>query len=236
VGAAAAPWQDRSDPPARAGTAHAQERPMVRPRTPILTRSGIRAAALGIVDRDGLGGLSMRRLAEVLDVRAASLYSHYRTKEALLADVADEITSGADVSGFSGGWRAGLALWARTYHAALAAHPHLVPVVAAGPGRREEALQRADAVHGGLVAAGWPARQATLIGASTKYLVVGAAINSFARGFDADVRIYRDRYPNLSQAHRLSEHAGEIDRDGFELALSAFLDGLDLLYARVATV
>ncbi|MEV2276587.1 TetR/AcrR family transcriptional regulator C-terminal domain-containing protein [Nocardiopsis sp. NPDC049922] len=207
---------------------------MARPKTPILSRGAIRAAALALIDREGLEGLSMRKLAEELDVRAASLYSHYRTKEELLGEVADDVVSGIDVSGFEKeDWRAGITTWARSYRAALAAHPNLVPVIAAGPGRREEALRRADAVHGGLVRAGWPPRYATMIGASTKYLVVGAATQSFARGFDADVRVYRDRYPNLSQAHRLPDHAAEIDEASFELALSAFLDGLTPLFGRV---
>jgi hypothetical protein len=47
------------------------------------------------------------------------------------------------------------------------------------------------------------------------------------------VRVYRDRYPNLSQAHRLPEHAAEIDDASFELALSAFLDGLTGVFERV---
>lgn len=207
---------------------------MARPKTPILSRPGIRRAALALIDRDGLDGLSMRKLAQELDVQAASLYSHYRTKEELLTEVADEVTSRIDVSGFEGGdWRRGLTVWARSYRDALAEHPHLLPVVSSGPGRREEALRRADAVHGGLVGAGWPPRYATMIGASTKYLVVGAATNSFARGFDDDVSVYRDRYPNLSQAHRLPEHAAEIDDASFELALSAFLDGLTGVFDRV---
>ncbi|GAB3212386.1 TetR/AcrR family transcriptional regulator [Marinactinospora thermotolerans] len=200
---------------------------MARPKTPILSPERIRRAALDLVDRDGLEGLSMRRLAGELGVQAASLYGHYRTKDDLLHDIANEIMEKVDVSGFEGGdWRHGLTVWARSYRAALAAHPHMVPFIAMGPGRREASLRRADAVHGGLTGAGWPPRMATLIGAATKYLVVGAAINSFARGFDDDVRVYLDRYPNLSQAHRLSEHAAHIDGDGFDLALSAFLDGL----------
>jgi AcrR family transcriptional regulator len=204
---------------------------VARPKTPILSRPAIRQAALALIDRDGLEGLSMRKLAQELDVQAASLYSHFRTKEELLTEIADEVTTRIDVSGFeSGNWREGLTQWARSYRDALAEHPNLVPVIASGPGRREEALRRADVVHGGLVKAGWPPRYATMIGASTKYLVVGAATNSFARGFDDDVRVYRDRYPNLSQAHRLAEHATEIDDASFELALSAFLDGLTRVY------
>ncbi|MFV2195036.1 TetR/AcrR family transcriptional regulator [Nocardiopsis sp. LOL_012] len=207
---------------------------MARPRTPILSKPAIRAAALALIDREGLEWLSMRKLAQELDVQAASLYSHYRTKEELLGEVADEVTSRIDVSGFdSGDWREGIGSWARSYRAALAEHPNLVPVVAAGPGRRDEALRRADAVHGALVRAGWPPRYATMIGASAKYLVVGAATQSFARGFADDVWVYRDRYPNLSQAHRLSEHAAEIDQASFDLALEAFLDGLARVFERV---
>ncbi|MEU0492671.1 TetR family transcriptional regulator [Nocardiopsis sp. NPDC006139] len=209
---------------------------MARPKTPILSREAIRRAALALIDRDGLDGLSMRKLAEELDVRAASLYSHYRTKEELLTAIAEEVTRDIEVSAFeSGDWRRGLTAWARSYRDALVAHPNLLPVIAAGPGRREEALRRADAIHGGLVGAGWPPRYATMIGASTRYLVLGSATGSFARGFDDDVRVYRDRYPNLSQAHRLAEHAAEIDEDSFDLALSSFLDGLDTLYEKVRT-
>lgn len=206
--------------------------PVARPRTPLLSAAGIREAALDLIDRDGLAGLSMRKLAARLGVQAASLYSHYPTKDALLTAIAEEVTRDVDVSGFAtGDWRHGITVWARSYRHALAAHPNMVPFLAVGPLRRPSGLRQADTIHGGLVAAGWPPREATLIGASTKYLVLGAAINSFARGFDDDARVYRDRYPNLSQAHRLAEHAEEIDNDSFELALRSFLDGLALRYA-----
>jgi len=109
----------------------------------------------------------MRKLAQELNAQAPSLYSYYRTKEELLNDVVDRITANIDVSGFKDGdWKRGLIVWARSYRDALAAHPNMVAFIASGPGRREEALRRADAIHGGLVSAGWPARLATMIGAS----------------------------------------------------------------------
>ncbi|PPK61582.1 TetR/AcrR family transcriptional regulator C-terminal domain-containing protein [Actinokineospora auranticolor] len=203
---------------------------MPRPRTPLLDRARIRATALDVIDRDGLAGLSMRRLAAELGVRAPSLYSHYRTKDDLLNDLADDIMRAVDVSAFAVDWVTGLRAWARSYRAALAAHPNLVPVVAAGPARRDAALARADTVHGALVAAGWPPRQATMIGASTRYLVLGAAMASFAHGFETDAQIYADRYPHLDQAHRLRDHAAEIDADSFTLALDSFLHGLRALH------
>lgn len=207
---------------------------MARPSSPLLNRERIRSAALAMIDRDGLDRLSMRRLAADLGVRAASLYGYLATKEELLTDLADQVQADVDTSGFADGdWRHGLTVWARSYREALAAHPNLVPFLAHSPGRRPQALQHADAVHGGLTKAGWPPRYATMIGASTKYLVVGAAMTSFSGGFDDDVEVYVGRYPNLSQAHLLAGHE-EIDRDSFELALTAFLDGLTPLHARVA--
>lgn len=207
---------------------------MGRPRTPVLSRARIHRTALRIVDADGLAGLSMRKLAAELGVRAPSLYGHVASKDDLLHAVANDLMEAVDISGFgTGDWRVGLRTWARSYRAALAAHPNMVPFLAYGPARREASLRVADAVHGGLVGAGWPARYATMIGASTKYLVVGAAMGSFSRGFEDDVQIYRDRYPNLIDAPSLREHADEIDADSFELALAAFLDGLGTLYREI---
>jgi AcrR family transcriptional regulator len=199
---------------------------MPRPTTPLLSQTGIRVSALEIIDRDGLDGLSMRKLAASLGVSAPALYFHYPTKEQLLDDVASEIMEKVDVSAFGDGWRAGLLTWARSYRAALADHPNIVPFLARGPGQRDASLRRADAIHGGLVGAGWPPREATMIGASTKYLVLGAAMGSFSRGFVDDVQVYLDRYPSLGDAHRLREHADSVDRDSFEFALLTFVDGL----------
>ncbi|MEV6280362.1 TetR family transcriptional regulator [Nocardia sp. NPDC051832] len=202
---------------------------MARPRVPLLSRDRIRESALRLIDRDGLGELSMRKLAAELGVQAASLYGHYPTKDDLLDDIAHAIMSHVDASAFAReDWRSALVSWARSFRAALAKHPNFVPYLAiSGPGRRDEALRAANAVHGGLVDAGWPPRQATMIGAAARYLVLGSTVGSFSRGFVDDIQVYRDRYPNLEQAHLLRDKAEEIDSDSFELALSAFLDGLE---------
>ncbi|WP_199443898.1 TetR/AcrR family transcriptional regulator C-terminal domain-containing protein [Umezawaea beigongshangensis] len=205
---------------------------MPRPTIPKLSGSRIRSAALLIIDREGLDGLSMRRLAQELGVRAPSLYGHVATKDDLLQEVVDEVLEKVDVSGFTGGdWRGGLLDCARSYRAALSAHPNIVPFLAYGPARREHALARLDAVHGGLLEAGWPRRHATMIAASLMYLVFGAALSSFRSGFSTDESVYRDRFPHLDKAHLLPAVADELDRDSFELALTAFVDGLELLKA-----
>ena len=205
---------------------------MARPTTAKLDQARIRAAALALVDAEGLERLSVRRLATALDVSAASLYFHYATKDELLEAVAADILANVDTSAFSSGWEPGVRAWARSLRAALAAHPRLVPVLSHAPGRRADALQRADDIQGGLVAAGWPPREATMIGAAAKYLVFGAALGSFAEGFAADPEVYADRYPHLGQAHRLAARAAEVDRESFDFALEQLIAGLRARYAR----
>jgi AcrR family transcriptional regulator len=56
-----------------------------------LTRDAIVEAALAVLDRDGLSGLSLRRLAQELGAGAASLYWHVGNKEELLSLMLDRI-------------------------------------------------------------------------------------------------------------------------------------------------
>lgn len=199
---------------------------MARPAKPLLSKERIRAAALAIIDAHGLAALSMRKLAGELGVSAPSLYFHYATKDDLVDDIAGEVVEQVDTSAFDQGWREGVLTWARSYRAALAAHPNIIPYLAHGPGFSESSLRQANDIHAGLIAGGWPDRDATMIGAATKYLVVGSATGSFSRGFVDDAEVYAERYPALHDAHRLREHADKVDRNAFEFALTTFVEGL----------
>lgn len=201
---------------------------MVRPREPILTRTRIVEVATEIIDAEGLDALSTRRLATELAVRAPSLYNHFATKEEILDAVGDAIIGQVDLSMFGRQpWGKALRAWARGYRAALAAHPNIVPFLARGPGRRPAALQQADAVYGALVDVGWPPAQATRIGALMRYLVAGSTLGSFSLGFPDDPTFYLERYPHLSDAHRLREHSREVDEGAFELGLETLVAGLE---------
>jgi AcrR family transcriptional regulator len=207
---------------------------MVRPRTALLTRQRIVDVATTIIDGDGLDALSTRRLATELDVRAPSLYNHFRTKEEILDAVGDAVIAEVDISMFGRDpWPDALRSWARGYRAALAAHPNIVPFLARGPGRRPAALGLADAVYGGLVDAGWPPSYATRIGALMRYLVTGSTVGSFSLGFVDDPDFY-ERYPHLGGAHRLKEHQRQVDEGAFELGLETLVTGLEAKFQEIA--
>lgn len=200
---------------------------MPRPRTPRLSAAAIRDTALRLIDERSLAELSMRLLAQELRVQASSLYGHFSNKDEVLDAVANLLIADVDTTGFARGWRDGLLTWARSYRAVLAAHPNCVPLIASGTQRRKRFLEMANSVHGGLVGAGWSPRRATEISGAVKYLVIGAASTPFASGFADDVQVYLDRYPHLTQAHRLRAEADRIDHDSFELGLTCLIRGLE---------
>ncbi|MGW0393731.1 TetR/AcrR family transcriptional regulator [Streptomyces sp. NPDC003042] len=206
---------------------------MARPRKPLLSRDRIVEVAGALVDAEGLEAVSTRRLAAALGVSGPSLYNHFRTKDAILEAVADAVSARVDLSMFDGGqdWQGALRDWAHSYRDALSDHPHIVPVLARGPGRRPAGLRLADAVFGAMTAAGWPPAHATRIGALMRYFILGSAVASFAGGFVDDETAYDPAdYPHLGQAHLLAERRREVDEGAFETGLTALLDGLALQY------
>jgi AcrR family transcriptional regulator len=207
-----------------------------RPPNPLLSREAIVSTALALADSEGLEALSTRRLAAELGVAGPSLYNHVGTKDELLDDVVDTVLAKVDTSMFAElsaekpHWRAALEKWARTYRDAIAAHPNIVPVLAAGLGRRPNALRIANEVFGGLVSAGWPRREAISVGAVVRYFVLGSALGSFASAFPTDAAVYSNSYPHLDGAHLLATRQQRVDRRAFDTGLQAVLDGLELRY------
>ncbi len=101
---------------------------------PSLSGEQIVAKAIELADRDGLGGLSMRRLADELGITAMSLYGYVPGKAELLDVMADraygEITARGDPAA---PWRASLAALAQQHWALLLAHPWLLHIAASRP-------------------------------------------------------------------------------------------------------
>jgi AcrR family transcriptional regulator len=97
-------------------------------RTHTLTRESIAAAALELVDRDGIDALSMRRLADHIGVGTMTLYGYFRSKTELLEALMDAAVSVSDVPALEGSWHERLVLVARGLRTYLEAHPALVQI------------------------------------------------------------------------------------------------------------
>ncbi len=73
-----------------------------------LTRERLVEAALALINEHGLDGLSMRALADRLEVKAASLYWHVRDRRELLELLAESILEGVARPRRGAGWRQGV--------------------------------------------------------------------------------------------------------------------------------
>ena len=98
-----------------------------------ITRDVVLAAALELIDRDGVDGLSMRRLARVLGRDPMILYRHAPNKAALLDGVAETVLAQLKVDPADPDWAAQLRAVARGYRALALAHPNVVPLLVTRP-------------------------------------------------------------------------------------------------------
>jgi TetR/AcrR family tetracycline transcriptional repressor len=103
---------------------------LVRPKTPLISRRSALEAALEIIDSEGIESLSIRRLAERLNVNGASLYHHFENKEDIVSGAAEVALEGVRRPRIDGEpWRVWMLRNARLLRGAFLQHPDLVPVM-----------------------------------------------------------------------------------------------------------
>jgi len=110
---------------------------MLKNRPP-LTRDHILEAALKILDEQGTDGLSMRKLASILNVKAMSLYNHVKDKLDLLSGLCDLVLSRIELPDASLPWSKRLETIAMNLYGALIQHPAIVLILVSEKGRPSE--------------------------------------------------------------------------------------------------
>jgi AcrR family transcriptional regulator len=99
-----------------------------------LTRERIITAAVELIEREGAGALSMRRIASELGTEVMSLYDHVPSKAALLDGVAERVLSGIDVTTEPGtGWEERIRAQARAFWQVARVYPRSTMVVVSRP-------------------------------------------------------------------------------------------------------
>jgi AcrR family transcriptional regulator len=98
-----------------------------------LDRSAVLEAALALVDREGLDGLTMRRLAAEVGVEAMALYRHADSKEGLLDGLVEIVLGKLQIDPEADDWRAQLHSLASDFRQVTLNHPNVLPLIAARP-------------------------------------------------------------------------------------------------------
>jgi TetR/AcrR family transcriptional regulator, tetracycline repressor protein len=121
-----------------------------------LTREEIIRQALALLEEQGPGVLSMRRLAERLGVAPNALYTHVRGKADLIDGLVDQVYAGLDLDPDpSGDWTEQLATLSQAVRAHLLAHPAVVPFALQRPGLGPHGLRLGEAIYRVLRPAGF---------------------------------------------------------------------------------
>ncbi len=205
--------------------------------TPVLTRAQIVAAAIALVDRDGLDALSMRRLANELGVGPMTLYYHVPDRAALENLIFEAVMGEVDFTGDDPALdaqeravRLGYAL-----RAALLAHPNTVPITLSRSARTPGQLQPVDAMLGILYDIGLHPTDAIAAVDIIGQHVFGttlAYVNHLAQQnpppdvpeTGSDTGITPDEFPHLTRAIHESEYLGWDEM--FDRGLRALVRGL----------
>jgi AcrR family transcriptional regulator len=213
-----------------------------------LTTDDITRAALALADADGLGAVSMARVAAELGNSTMALYRHVRSKDELLALMADAALEDppdlpADVD-----WRAGLTVWAERSLASVRKHPWYAQLPIAGPPIGPTSLAWFDRALHALAGTGLsePDKVGVVMAMLTYVHGEMRLRSSLGAGLEANPEAFGARYGQL--LHRLVDPrrlpalsaviaAGVFDVDNlyeegdaeaeFAFGFSLFLDGIE---------
>ena len=204
-----------------------------------LTRERVLRTAIDIADRDGLGAVTMRGLAQRLGVEAMSLYHHVRSKDALLEGMAQLVLAEMEVAAPGGAWKAALRRSALSAHEVLERHGW-APGVVASVGPVPERLRfmegllstmRAAGFSPALTDHGYHALDSHITGFTlwlASLRIDEVELESSARQLLAQLPV--DEFPGLIE--HLQQHLqprDAADEGSFAFGLDLILDGLERL-------
>ncbi|WP_354639285.1 TetR/AcrR family transcriptional regulator [Kitasatospora camelliae] len=212
-------------------------------RTP-LSRERVLRAAVAFADRGGIEALSMRGLAQELDVVPMALYKHVANKEQLLDGMVDMIVGEIAPADGGDGWKAAVRGRVLSARAVLLRHPWAPRVIESRTAPTPGVLGYLDSVIGMLRAGGLSADLAHHAMHALGSRVWGFTQELFPSPPVADPQDRAEalgalsaHYPNIAEIVAARPHepgsvvgGGCDDRFEFEFALDLLLDGIERLH------
>ncbi|MGW6268559.1 TetR/AcrR family transcriptional regulator [Streptomyces sp. NPDC055060] len=193
---------------------------MGRPRTPLLDRDRITTTALALVDEKG--DFSVPQIAKRLGAQTGSVYHHVDGRDGIVELLRERVSEAIDTSTLTPGrpWDASLSAWARSYRAAFAAHPRVIPLLMTSPVRAPRVLEQYECAVTLLIDAGFALADVMPVIIALENLVLGSALDLAAPEAMWELPDETST-PALARALDAAPR-GRADR-AFELALAGFL-------------
>ncbi|MER7582380.1 TetR family transcriptional regulator [Kitasatospora sp. NPDC097691] len=191
----------------------------------------ITAAAVDLLDREGLEALTMRRIGAHLGVAAMSLYRHLPGRDAILSAVVNHLfaTALADLDA-GPTWTGALTRFAVAYRRMLLAHPNAVPLLATHPVDPETAVPVLAVLLEGFAAAGVDQDEALIRIQSVGVFTLGHALAQVgARPGAADVEGAVDAVADAGGSRDAGQDPEALDyyQRWFDAGLRALVIGFD---------
>jgi AcrR family transcriptional regulator len=197
-----------------------------------LNRDRILAAALDLVDDQGLEALSMRKLAQALGYEAMSLYNHVANKDDLLDGILDLVLAEMKPPDLDGGLAA-IRTSSLAAHEALKRHPWAAGLLVAQGTTRPARLAYMNALLGALRNAGFSAETTYHAYHVLDAHIIGFSLWQTSHGSlpedVGDVREFLDRMLPVETYPYLHEHGMQHLEEDPHQGVPAFEYGLDLL-------
>lgn len=200
-----------------------------------LDRTRIVRAALAIIDRDGIPGLSMRKLGAELGVDPMAVYYYLPNKSALFDGVIEAVYLEADFDSLpgEGDWRELSRVFLHRLRDTILRHPHALPILSTRPAYVEPMLRFSDRLLGIFDVAGFTAAQAIDLANCLATFTIGHALAQVgepvggATAAPEELEAMISGYPRL---HKAFVDGYEYNPDPqYELGLTAMLDGFERL-------
>lgn len=166
-----------------------------------LNREEVVRGAVEILDDYGLEDLSMRRLAQLLGVRASALYWHVENKQTLLALVSDAILgAGPGALPLPGSALGeGIRQWAGVFRAALRAHRDGAELIASTISVGLGEVDPARGLREHLAAAGLGADDVRSGSRALVHFVLGHVTEEQTRSQMHELRVIKEYHPEAEE-------------------------------------
>lgn len=184
-----------------------------------------------LLDQHGTDGLTMRRLAQLLDVTSTALYWHVKTKEDVLDLALDRIFGDVPVPKATDDWRDDVRSLCRNWRTAMLRHPW-APSLIGRPMLGPNVLARTEYLQSALVRGGSTDLQLAVTTRMLANYVIGAALTEATWRRTANPRAQLEArrqvtanptaYPTLHTSGHLDAVRWS-DDDLFERGLDAIL-------------